>query len=114
MDTPGLLWPKLEDPKLAQHLAYIGSINDDIMDVERLAGELLAELAGLCPQELCARYGAIRPGMAPQELLEAVCESRGFRLQGSACDLERAARVALDEYRAGKIAKVTLELPEHS
>jgi len=112
MDTPGLLWPKLEDPELAKHLAYIGSINDDIMDIEQLAGDLLAELNARCPNELAARYCAIRPGMAPQELLEAVCVSRGFRLSGNALDTERAARVSLDEFRAGKIAKVTLELPE--
>ncbi len=111
MDTPGLLWPKLEDPALARHLAYIGSINDDIMDAEQLAGGLLFELNALCPEQLCARYNAIRPGMAPQELVEAVCASRGFRLAGGAYDIERAARVALDEYRAGKIARVTLELP---
>ncbi|HWQ57705.1 MAG TPA: ribosome biogenesis GTPase YlqF [Clostridia bacterium] len=112
MDTPGLLWPKLEDPLLAKHLAYIGSINDDIMDVEQLAGELLVELSALCPKELSARYAAIRPGMAPQELLEAVCVSRGFRLSGNQLDTERAARVSLDEYRAGKIARATLEVPE--
>ena len=59
MDTPGLLWPKLEDEGLARHLAFIGSIKDDIMDVERLAGALLAELAVLCPAELAARYKQI-------------------------------------------------------
>ncbi len=112
MDTPGLLWPKLEDPLLAKHLAYIGSINDDIMDIEQLAGDLLCDLNALCPKELAARYAAIRPGMAPQELLEAVCVSRGFRLSGNVLDTERAARVSLDEFRAGKIARATLEAPE--
>jgi len=112
MDTPGLLWPKLEDPACARHLAYIGSINDNIMDVEQLAGDLLFELSALCPGDLAARYKAVRAGMAPHELLEAVCVSRGFRLAGNEPDTERAARVALDEFRAGKIAKITLEAPE--
>ncbi len=112
MDTPGLLWPKLEDPECAKHLAYIGSINDEIMDAEQLAGELLFDLNALFPADVAARYKAIKPGMAPQELLKAVCVSRGFILSGGALDTERAARVALDEFRAGKIAKATLELPE--
>lgn len=109
MDTPGLLWPKLEDEGLAQHLAFIGSIKDDIMDVERLAGALLAELAVLCPAELAARYKQIEPGMSGEELLLAVSRSRGFLLSGGEADTERAARIVLDEYRAGKIARVTLD-----
>jgi ribosome biogenesis GTPase A len=112
MDTPGLLWPKLEDPACARHLAYIGSINDNIMDVEQLAGDLLFELSALCPGDLAARYKAVRAGMAPYEPLEAVCVSRGFRLSGNEPDTERAARVVLDEFRGGKVAKITLEAPE--
>ena len=109
MDTPGLLWPKLEDEGLARHLAFIGSIKDDIMDVERLAGALLAELAVLCPAELAARYKQIEPGMSGEELLLAVSRSRGFLLSGGEADTERASRIVLDEYRAGKIARVTLD-----
>lgn len=112
MDTPGLLWPKLEDPELAKHLAYIGSVNDNIMDMEQLAGDLLFELNKLCPNELTARYKAVKPEMTQPELLEAVCVSRGFLLSGNEPDLERAAHVSLDEFRAGKIARVTLETPE--
>lgn len=109
MDTPGLLWPKLEDEGLAAHLAYIGSIKDDIMDVERLASGLLSELNVICPAELAARYKKITPEMPREELLEAVCRSRGFILSGNEADTERAARIVLDEYRAGKIARVTLD-----
>ena len=109
MDTPGLLWPKLEDERLARHLAFIGSIRDDIMDVERLAGALLEELAALCPEELTARYKLAEPGMKGDELLDAVSRSRSFLLPGGAADTERAARIVLDEYRAGKIARVTLD-----
>lgn len=114
MDTPGLLWPKLEDEHLAKHLAYIGSINDDIMDVERLAGDLLKELAQMCPGELAERYKKIDVAGKPHELLEGICRSRGFILQGGELDTERAARIALDEFRAGKVAKVTLEKPEYA
>ena len=109
MDTPGLLWPKLEDEHLARHLAFIGSIKDDIMDVERLAGAVLAELAVLCPDELSARYKLAQSGMSGEELLVAVSRSRSFLLSGGEADTERAARIVLDEYRAGKIARVTLD-----
>ena len=112
MDTPGLLWPKLENEALAKHLAYIGSINDDIMDAERLAADLLGELIAICPNELKERYKKIEEGMAPHELLEAVARSRGFILQGGVMDKERAARIVLDEFRAGRIAKITLESPD--
>ena len=111
-DTPGLLWPKLENEALAKHLAYIGSINDDIMDAERLAADLLGELIAICPNELKERYKKIEEGMAPHELLEAVARSRGFILQGGVMDTERAARIVLDEFRAGRIAKITLESPD--
>lgn len=113
MDTPGLLWPKLSDPLLARHLAYIGSIKDDIMDVEQLAGQLLAELMGLCPEALQARYKKLEPGMEPGALLEGVCRGRGFLLPGGVLDTERAARIVLDEFRGGKIGRVTLDDPRY-
>lgn len=114
MDTPGLLWPKLENETLARHLAYIGSIKDDIMDVEQLASLLLRDLMNVSPEAVCARYKACEPDMQPDALLHAVCESRGFILPGRAHDTERAARIVLDEYRAGKIARVTLETPDEA
>ncbi len=111
MDTPGLLWPKLADPKKALELAYIGSVKDDVMDTERLAANLLAELIVRCPAALQARYKKLAPDTAPAELLEAVCLSRGFVQKGGVLDTERAARIVLDEFRAGKIACVTFERP---
>lgn len=114
MDTPGLLWPKLEDAVLARHVAYIGSIKDDIMDTEELAALLLSDLMELCPEELMARYKKLEKGMAPEELLEGVCRSRGFVLSGGKLDTERAARIVLDEFRSGKIARVTLDRAEIS
>ncbi len=111
LDTPGLLWPKLESQACARHLAYIGSIKDDIMDVERLATQLMQELSVSCPEALKNRYACVEEGMSAAEFLPAVSKSRGFLLSGGQADTERAARIVLDEFRAGKIARVTLELP---
>jgi ribosome biogenesis GTPase A len=115
MDTPGLLWAKLDDQERARHLAYIGSIRDDIMNVEEVAGSLLIDLDGLCPEALNARYpklAAVEERQSIDAMLEGVCRSRGFILSGGVYDTERASRIVLDELRAGKIAKVTFEHPE--
>jgi len=114
LDTPGLLWPKLENEVYARRLAFIGSIKDDIMDVEALAGNLLYSLMECCPEKLQERYVKAEPGMTPEQLLEAVCHSRSFYLQGKELDTERAARIVLDEYRGGKIARVTLDRPDET
>lgn len=111
MDSPGLLWPKLEDATLAMHLAFLGSINDEIMDMEQLATELLKRIQKIDPAALCARYSKVEAQTEEDELLNSVCKSRGFLLSGGVLDTERAARIVLDEYRAGKIAKLTLDLP---
>ena len=109
MDTPGLLWPKLDNELYAHHLAFIGSINDDILDTEALARELLEELMRICPNSLNQRYSGIDTCEDP---LDSVCKARGFVLSGGGYDTVRAARTVLDEFRSGKIARVTLELPE--
>ena len=112
MDTPGMLWPKLEDQRLAEHLAFLGSIKDEIMDTESLAVSLLDYLRQVKPQALMERYKKLTPDTPKDALLDAVCKSRGFLLKGGAFDTERAAKIALDEFRAGKIARITLEQPE--
>ena len=112
MDTPGMLWPKLENQELAAHLAFLGSIKDEIMDSEALAVDLLKLLKKLSPAALAERFSKLTPETPEDELLDAVCLSRGFLLKGGALDTERAAHVALDEFRAGKIGRVSLELPE--
>ena len=109
MDSPGLLWPKLEQEQTALHLGYLGSVNDDILDTEALAEKLLSELMLLCPQLLEARYPKINQR---ETLLEGVALSRGFLLSGGVLDTERAARIALDEFRGGKLGRITLERPE--
>lgn len=114
LDSPGLLWPKLEDNRLATHLAFLGSINDEILSIEELAQALLVTLRTLAPEQLSARYAKITADTADAELLEAVARSRGFILRGGVYDTERAARIVLDEFRGGKIARVTLETPSEA
>jgi len=112
MDTPGMLWPKLEDQELAKHLAFLGSIKDEIMDSEELATDLLALLQRMVPALLTERFSRLEADTPMEGLLDAICRSRGFLLRGGELDTERASHVALDEFRAGKIARITLELPE--
>ncbi len=111
LDSPGLLWPKLENETLAEHLAFLGSINDEILNIEELAEKLLSTLKTLCPDALFERYKKLDADTPEGTLLEGVAKSRGFILKGGIYDTERAARIVLDEFRAGKIAKVTLEQP---
>ena len=111
LDSPGLLWPKLGDETLAEHLAFLGSINDEILNIETLSGHLLSTLRVLCPDALFERYKKLDADTPDDALLEGVAKSRGFILKGGIHDTERAARIALDEFRAGKIARVTLEQP---
>ena len=112
LDTPGLLWGKLDNEILAKHLAYIGSIRDDVLDIEEISSLLLYDLARICQEQLTARYKKLDPKEElPEELLNGVCRSRGFILPGGVLDTERAARIVLDEYRGGKIAAVALENP---
>ena len=113
MDTPGMLWPKLEDQQAAKNLAFLGSIRDEIMDGEELAGELLRTLSARCPRGLAERSKKLAPAPEgdPGALLDGVCASRGFILPGGVYDTERAARVVLEEFRSGKIGRITLELP---
>ena len=111
LDSPGLLWPKFEDAALAAHLAFIGSINDEVLNLEELSEQLLSELRALAPAALFERYKKLDANTPEGELLTAVAKSRGFILKGGVYDTERAARIVLDEFRAGKIAKVSLEQP---
>ncbi len=112
MDTPGMLWPRFEDQTIAKRIAYIGSVRDDILDVEEIAASLLLELLKIAPKETIERYKKLTENDDMATVLDKVCESRGFRLSGGALDTERAARVVLDEFRAGKIAKVSFEYPD--
>lgn len=113
LDTPGILWPKFEDQRTGMHLAFIGSIRDEIMDVETLACHLLEYLRDYYAPLLVQRYkldGDISV-LEGYELLEYIGKKRGFVVSGGEIDTYRAANVILDEFRAAKIGRVTLEWP---
>lgn len=113
MDTPGILWPKFEDQSVGMNLAYTGAVKDTIMDLETLASHLMALLARRYPEAIAARYKLeISPEMEGWQLLEAAGRKRGFLISGGEVDLERMARVLLEEYRSGKLGRFTLEAPE--
>lgn len=110
LDTPGMLPPRMDDQKSATLLAYLGSIRDEIMDTEELAGGLLQLLDQLNPEATRARYKlGENPGTEPHELLEAACRGRGWLMSGGRIDVDRASTLILDEFRAGKTGKITIE-----
>ena len=110
LDTPGMLPPRMDDQDGARLLAYLGSIRDQIMDSQELAGMLLLHLLSLRPEPVRARF---KLGDAelddPQLALEAACRSRGWLISGGRPDMERGAALILDEFRAGRAGKITLE-----
>lgn len=113
LDTPGILWPKFENQQIGKNLAYIGSIRDEIMDVETLACNLLEFLRDTYDAMLCARYKLDTDisQMSGYELLEYISKKRGFVISGGEIDTYRGANIVLDEFRSAKIGKITLELP---
>jgi len=112
LDMPGMLWPKIETERQGLLLAFTGAVRDDILDTEHVAGKLLCELASVAPSRLCERYGLESvEGKSGAELLDDVARKRGFLLPGGVADTERASRIVLDEYRAAKIGRFTLEIP---
>lgn len=114
LDTPGVLWPKFDDPAVGDKLAFIGSIKNDVMDVETIAVRLLDILKTDYTDRLCERY-KVDPAVAdmePYEVLEAIGRKRGMLLRGNEVDTERAANTLLTEYRSGKLGKITLERPK--
>ncbi len=113
LDTPGVLWPKFDDPVIGEHLAFTGAVKDQILDTEELASHLLALLAQIAPQALAERYKLTETeGLQGWELLEASAKRRGFLVSRGEADTLRMANVLLDEFRAGKLGRLTLEEPE--
>ncbi len=110
LDTPGTMPPAFENQRLALRLAYVGSINDDILDLDDIALALLAELYEKYPSRLSDRYG-ISEG-TPLEMLEQVAKKRGFMLRGGEYDYERAERAVIDDFRKGRLGAITLDAPE--
>ena len=113
LDTPGILWPKFEDPNTGMMLAYTGAVKDGILDIEELACNLIALLHKRYPAALKERYGIeAEQGTPGYELLELAGRRRGYLVSGGQIDTERMAKVLVDEYRSAKLGKFTLEEPE--
>lgn len=111
LDTPGILWPKFEDPKVGLFLAFCGSIKDEIMDIATLALELIGVLSVDYPHCLMERYKIENLGETPLETMEMIAAKRGFIMQGKRIDYERTGRTVIDEFRSGMLGRITLEKP---
>ena len=114
LDTPGVLWPKFEDPLVGEHLAFTGAVRDEILDSEGLAARLLELLMELYPDAVNSRYKtqfSLEAGLKGYELLEQIGRKRGMLVSGGEVNTERAASTVLDEYRGGKLGRITLERP---
>ncbi|OUO75632.1 ribosome biogenesis GTPase YlqF [Blautia sp. An249] len=108
LDTPGILWPKFEDQAVGVRLAFIGSIKDDILNIDELSLLLIENLCTRYPGALTERYGISEEGK-PVAVLEAVAESRNCILKGQELDYSKAAGILLDDFRSGKLGRITLE-----
>lgn len=112
LDTPGILWPKFDDENVGQVLALTGAVKDDILDRETLAANFLVRLRSQYPDVIEQRYKFVPdPEANGYELLEAAARKRGFLISGGELDTERMAAILLDEYRGGKLGRLTLEAP---
>ena len=109
LDTPGILWPKFEDPDVGLNLAFCGSIKDDILGVQDLGYELIRVLGERYPELLMERYRLDEISDQPIENMDNIALKRGFIMSGRRIDYERTGRTVLDEFRGGKIGKITLE-----
>jgi len=113
LDTPGILWPKFDDPQVGMMLAYTGAVKEDVIDIEELACHLLELLHQRYPQVLIDRYRVEAPEGTPgYELLELAGKNRGYLLSRGEIHTERMAKVLLDEFRSGKLGRFTLESPQ--
>ena len=112
LDTPGVLWPKFDDPEVGDKLAFIGSVKDEVTDKETLTCRLLETLANTRPEAIEERYKLDSvEGLQGWEILELIGKKRGFLIKGGEIDYERAAVIVADEFRGGKLGRITLELP---
>ena len=112
LDTPGILWPKFDDPQVGLHLAFTGAIKDDVLDTEELAARLMELLWRRYPDAVRSRYKI--GDLQAEDGYALLCEAgrkRGFLISGGEIDTERMARVLLEEYRSCKLGRFTLEDP---
>lgn len=111
LDTPGILWPKFEDQKVGMRLAFIGSINDEILQIEELSLDLIAFLQAEYPGRLSERF-EVDEKQTPLDVLIEISRRRRCFLKGEEPDLRKASAILIDEFRGGKLGGITLELPE--
>lgn len=110
LDTPGILWPKFEDDTVGEHLAFIGSINDEILQKVELACNLIEFLKAGYPQCLEERY-QVKKEMEASDILQSIAQNRGCLLKGKELDYEKAAGILLEEFRSGRLGKISIEQP---
>ena len=109
LDTPGILWPKFEDPNVGLNLAFCGNIKDEVLNIQDIGYELIGFLTKEYPDEFRARYKITDISDDALYNMEEVARKRGFLMPGKRIDYERTARTVIDEFRAGKIGRITLE-----
>lgn len=111
LDMPGVLWPKFDDRTVGENLALTGAIKDGILDIESLAAVLCSRLVKSYPALLCARYKleSIPEELQPYQVVELIGKKRGFLVSGGEINTERTANMLLDEFRSGKIGRITLD-----
>ncbi len=113
LDTPGILWPRFDDPQVGENLAFTGAVRDEILDRETLCANLMVKLRALYPQNIEERYKfKPEPEMTGFEMLETAAKKRGFLAGRGEYDLERMSAVLLDEFRGAKLGNISLEKPE--
>lgn len=110
-DTPGILWPKIEDQEVGLNLAYVGSIRDEIMDLEEIALSLVNFMMKNYPEMLRERYQIEIDSQEPIDVMNRIAERRGCILKGNQIDYHKVSRIILDEFRRGTIGKISLEWP---
>lgn len=112
LDTPGVLWPKFDDQTVGQRLAYTGAVKDTVVDIETLACQFIDVIRIISPDTFTSRYKLPDiESLSAGEILEAVAAKRGMKISGGELDTERAAITVLDEFRAGKLGRISLERP---
>lgn len=111
LDTPGILWPKFEDQMVGLRLALIGAIKDEILNIDELSIELIKILTQYYPGVLAERY-SVSEEVEPVKILEGIAENRKCILKGNELDYSKAATLLIDEFRSGKLGKITLEFPQ--
>ncbi len=109
LDTPGILWPRFDSQEVGRNLAFIGSMNDEILQMTELAMDLIACLMVHYKEELTARYQLSEDAAAPLQIYEQICESRKCYKKGGEIDYEKGALLLLDDFRSGRIGRISLE-----